>query len=570
MRTCGRIGPSRRWNRPWLLSNAIGLALLSALVGARAAGEGTEAAAPAAVSEAARSAASGILGRRLAAHVQFLASDHMEGRESGTRGERLAAEYLRAFHTGLGLSPAGPEGSFFQEFDLHEKSLGPGNAFRVVRRGPDGSELRTSYPLGDGFVPFNFSPSGSVEGPVVFAGYGIEAPERGYEDYASVDVRGAIVLILRHEPREADPDSSFNGLRMTRHASFLEKARLAQRKGAAGLLVVTDPVNHTPEAQRPANAVARWHTLHERDEFDTRPRPDPYQFYPGFAADVRIPALHVSPAAAADLLAGLGQDLAALQRAIDEKLKPASRKLPGVRASISTDIAVKRVPARNVIARLEGRDPDLEDEVVVLGAHYDHVGYGHFSSATGHWGAIHPGADDNASGTACLLSIAEALSRAPSRPRRSVLFVHFTAEEKGLFGSRWFTDHPTVPLERIVAMINLDMAGRNEPHKVSSTLDDRARGLDAMLKRIGQGELHLTMDNDVSSWTDRSDQWSFSRRGIPSAAITSGSHEDYHRPSDRADRVVPDKLQNIARLTAMAAWEIAEGGAEAIRAPEGE
>jgi hypothetical protein len=511
------------------------------------------------VSETAREVAGDLDGRRIASRVRFLASDFMEGREAGTRGERLAAEYIRDFYMGLGVSPAGTEGFYYQYFDLHERTLGDGNAFVVVRRGEGGSGLRTSYPLDDGFLPFNFSPSAEVEAPVVFAGYGITAPEHGYDDYDGIDVSGAVVLVLRHEPGEADPDSPFNGLRPSKHAAFLTKVRLAQARGAVGLLLVTDPLNHTDDARDPGNRLARWSSLVEREEHDRRPPPDPRQFYPEIAPDVRIPAAHISPAAAADLLAGQDEDLRTIQEAIDSGMKPASRRLPGVLAALTTDVVVERVPVKNVVARIEGSDPVLREEYVVLGGHYDHVGYDA-------WGRIHPGADDNASGTACLMSIAEAVAASPVKPKRSLLFVHFTAEEKGLMGSRWFVEHPTVPLDKMVAMINMDMVGRNEPRVLSIVLgDSAAAGLDALLKRIGPAELDLELNNDAGTGIDRSDQRAFSPKGIPAVAFFSGTHDDYHKPADTAGRIVEDKLRNVARLATMAAWEIAEQGPALIR-----
>jgi len=541
---------------------AVLVALIAVGAGTREAG----AADATAVSGAAQETASTILGRQVASRVRFLASSFLEGREAGTRGERLAAEYIRDFYMGLGLSPAGVRGSFYQSFELHEKSLGEDNAFAVVHAGAGGAEVRTRYPLEEGFMPFVFSPSGRVEAPVVFAGYGISATEYGYDDYAGLDVKGSIVLVLRHEPREGDPDSPFKGLRSTKHAAFLSKVRLAQKKGATGLILVTDPANHDPDLRDPGNSLARWHSLVERGEFDTRPPPDPYQYYPEIAPDVRIPAVHVSPTAARDLLSRLGTDLETLQKEIDEKLKPASRKLPGVSAVIATDISRRGIDVRNVVARIEGSDPDLRDEFVVIGGHYDHVGYGHFGSITGAWGKIHPGADDNASGTAVIMSIAEAFAGAPERPKRTLVFIHFTAEEKGLMGSRWFVEHPTISMDKVVAMFNLDMVGRNDPSIVSVVGDSAASGLDALVKRIGQDELGLSLNNDAGSGIDRSDQWSFALKGVPSLAFFSGTHDDYHRPGDTASKIVADKLENVARLTTMAAWEVAQQGPDLIRA----
>lgn len=505
-----------------------------------------------------------IHGRRVASHVRFLASDWLEGREAGARGERITARYLADFYWGLGLGPAGPNGSWEQRFDLHQATLGEGNRLAVVRRGP-GSDATTHYRIDSDFVPFNVSGSGAASAPVVFAGYGIVAPEHGWNDYAGIDPRGAVVLLLRHEPRENDPDAVFGGLAMTKHASFLAKIRLAQAKGAAAVLLVTDPLAHDSDARDPGNSLARWSELSQRDEHDSRPPADPVQLYPEIAPDVRIPALHISPRVANDLLAGSGNTLEALQRRLDETGKAVSQRLPGVAVELVADLEIEAVPVRNVLAKLEGSDPQLKHQVVVVGGHLDHVGHGHFGSTTGHWGAIHPGADDNASGTATILSIAEAFVEAGVRPKRTILFAHFTAEEKGLMGSRWFVDHPTVPRESIVAMLNLDMVGRNDPAVLSVNGDSRAAGLDALAKQLGAA-MGVAINNDAGSGIDRSDQWSFARVGIPAIAYFSGTHDDYHSPADTPDKIVADKLQNVGRLVARTAWELAEHGVPA--APE--
>jgi hypothetical protein len=516
------------------------------------------------VSEDARGVAAFIRGKQVEGRVRLLASNFFEGREAGTRGERLTQRYLADFHYGLGLSPAGDDGSFYQFFSLHQRTLGETNTFHVIHDTAGDGELRTAYSLDDGFRPFVFSPSAQVEAPVVFAGYGISSEERDYDDYASLDVRGSIVLVLRHEPQETDPESKFRGVRSTKHAAFLSKVRLAQSHGAVGLLLVTDPVGHDEDAREPGNRLARWASLVERGEHDLRDAPDPYTYYPEIAPDVSIPALHISYAAAEDLLRGSGRDLEATQRGIDETLEPDSFELAGVAASIRTTIDVEHIEVGNVLARLEGSDPELRDETIIIGGHLDHVGYGHFGTSRDHWDALHPGADDNASGTAAVLSVAEAFARSETPPKRSVVFMHFTAEEKGLLGARWFVDHPTFPLETIVAMFNLDMVGRNEPNILSVVGD---RGLDALLKHIGKAELGMTVNNDAGSGIDRSDQWAFARVGVPAIALFSGVHDDYHTPRDRSSKIVTAKLQNVSRMVAMAAWEIGEHGAALVQSP---
>ncbi len=521
-----------------------------------------------------REISSTISGKRIAGRVRFLASRFMEGREAGTSGERLAAEYLQAFYFGLGLSPAGDEGSFFQRFEFDRVSLAERNTLAVIHETADSttrsvgtlSRLRNDYEIGDGWLPFNISSSSKVEGPVVFAGYGITAPEYEYDDYGRHSVRGKIVLLLRGEPREQDPESVFKGLRYTKHSAFVTKARLAQQHGAIGVLFVTSPLYGKPSQQRPGNSLARWSSLTKRGDFDRRGPADPQELYPEIAKDIRIPIAHIAPEIAADLL-GRPDRLAEVQKKIDASMKALTFDIEGARIEMELDIKRERIPVLNVVAKLEGSDPTLAKEHIIIGGHYDHVGYGRFGSATRAWDKLHPGADDNASGTAVIMSIAEAMALAETKPKRSILFLHVTAEEKGLWGSRWFVEHPSVPLEDTVAMLNLDMVGRNDPSVVSVNGDERAKGLDALIKRIGKDVLQIEVNNDAGSGIDRSDQWAFALKNIPSVAFFSGTHTDYHSPSDVASRIVEQKMQNIARLATMVAWEISVHGGETIAAP---
>ncbi len=495
-----------------------------------------------------------ISGRAAHAHVRFLASEWLEGREAGERGERIAAEYIADWYLRLGLKPAGDGGTFYQTFRLRSSELTDGNALEVTRQAGSARVTR-SFALQTEYLPFTFSPSADVTAPVVFAGYGITAPDLKYDDYSGIDARGKAVLVLRHEPQETDPNSPFKGLDKTAHAAFMTKARNALAHGAVALLVVTDPLNHQEASQRRVGdaSLTGWASLAKRDENDRRPPAAPGTEMEGWNDAVAIPAAHVDPAVAEALLGALS--LETLQKEIDGALSPRSKELPDVSVHLRTAIKETFKPSRNVVAILEGSDPALRLEHVIIGGHYDHVGWGHSGSLTGHWDRIHPGADDNASGTAGLLTIAEGFAALRTPPPRSVLFVHFSAEEKGLLGSRWYTAHPARPLESASAMFNLDMIGRNDASVVSVVGDRRSAALDAAVQRVNAASLRMTINHDAGSGIERSDHYLFGRMGIPALSFFSGTHEDYHRPSDTPDKVVAEKLEKISRLVFLAAWD---------------
>ena len=531
------------------MKRVVWTAAVCGLLAAASAGRAQEA-----LPSEALSAMEAITGRAAQAHVKFLASEWLEGREAGERGERIAAEYIADWYGRLGFKPAGDQGSFYQSFRLRAAELAEGNALEVTRQAGPARTTR-SFALETDFLPFTFSPSADASAPVVFAGYGITAPEHKYDDYAKVDARGKIVLVLRHEPQESDPNSVFKGLDKTAHAAFLSKARNALAHGAVAMLLVTDPLNHTDPAQRRVGGaqLTGWSSLQERGENDRRPPALPSDEIEGWNDTVAIPAAHVDPAVAEALLGSA--DLEALQKEIDSTLTPRSMELPEVTARLRTSIKESFKTARNVVAILEGSDPALRKEHVIIGGHYDHVGWGHFGSLTQHWDRIHPGADDNASGTAGLLTIAEGFAALKTPPQRSILFVHFSAEEKGLLGSRWYVNHPARPLESAVAMFNLDMIGRNDASVVSVVGDRRSGALDEAVQRVNGASLKMTINHDAGAGIERSDHYFFGRMGVPALSLFSGTHDDYHRPSDTPEKVVPEKLEKISRLVFLTAWD---------------
>jgi hypothetical protein len=383
----------------------------------------------------------------LRADLFFLAGDAMRGRLTDTVENLATADYIRSRFERAGLKPAAPGDSYFQTYNLMTATLGHGNALAV--HGADGAVRRFTH--GQEFYPQRFSASGDVSGPVVFAGFGITAPRWQYDDYTG-DVKGAIVLVLDHEPGERDPASPFEGVVTAEAAAPWRKALAAQDKGAAGILFVSDVHNHPGPANFDQAARNVWP--------EQTPHLKTYTLA-AWADRLRIPAAQISPALAASLVGGTGQTLAALAASAETARGRGAVPLPGTRVTLTTSVVRHTVPDRNVVALLEGSDPVLKNEWVLVTAHFDHNG------ADGP--QIFNGADDNGSGTVALLAIADAYAAAARdgrRPKRSVLFAAWNSEERGLLGAWAYTEAPLAPLASIAGVLNMDMIGRNEEVQV--------------------------------------------------------------------------------------------------------
>src|SRR5262249_29125453 len=275
-------------------------------------------------------------------HVKFLSSDEMKGRGDGSPELDKAADYIASQFRTLGLRPMGEENTYFQNFELTTGAqLGPGNELQI-----SGNKLR----INEDFVPITFSNTARFEGPLVFVGYGITAAEHHYDDYQGINANGKIVVALRHEPQESDANSPFDGTNFTAHASFVNKAINAKQHGAQGIIFITD-LNHSDEQVGPATRTS------ETD-------------------DLGIPAVHAKRELLLNLFKAAGKDVAAIQKKIDTDLKPQSFDLPDSHAYISTNIIRARKTVKNVVAGIPGSDPVLQNEWVIVGAHYDHLGLG--------------------------------------------------------------------------------------------------------------------------------------------------------------------------------------------------
>jgi hypothetical protein len=480
--------------------------------------------------------------------VKFLADDALAGRDTGEAGIRKAEEYIARQLRKAGLVPLPGREDFWIDVELYRRGYeAEGTALAV-----DSGGRREAAVLGADFRPFPFSSDGVVEAPVVFAGYGITAPEHDWDDYVGLDVAGKIVLVLRHEPGEKDPNSSFDGSASSRHAQFAAKAENARRHGAAAMLVVTDPLHHGPdddlraegslslEPPRPRDGAAR-EEAGESDDEDEAP----------------LLALHVGQKLGAAIAASSGATLADLQRAVDGGLAPSALGLRDVRARVAVARAAdaETVPARNVGAFLEGRDPALRDEWIVVGGHHDHIG-----GYSGAGDTVFNGADDNASGTAGVLALARAFASHEERPRRSIAFLTFTGEEQGLLGSRALVQRELIPVERVVFMLNLDMIGRNPDRKVQLFGDGYSRGLREIVEEANR-DVGLPLEFGGASYAGNSDHDPFYERAVPFMFFFTGVHEDYHQPGDHAEKLDYERMQSILEVAHGVIERLAEADA---------
>jgi Zn-dependent M28 family amino/carboxypeptidase len=504
-----------------------------------------------------------ITAEELRADLFFLASDRMQGRLTNTPTNELAADWVLSRFDRLGLRPGG-QGSFEHRYALMTATLGEGNALRVGEK--DSASSTSEYRVGEHFYPHRFSSSGSATAPLTFAGFGIVSPDRNHDDYRDA-VRGRIVLVLDREPGVNDPASPFDGVVTAEVATPLRKVLAAQDKGALGVIFVEDVHNQTgPPPNFEAQAANYWPAAAPRIERYT---------LKSLADRVRIPVLQVSEVVAQRLVASTGRSLLDLAKSAESAGGVAPVQI-NYSVSMTASIVHHTVPDRSIVAVLEGRDPQLKNEYVIVSAHFDHDG------ADGP--RVYNGADDDGSGTVGLIEIAEAYAlaaKAGQLPRRSIVFAAWNSEERGLLGAWAYAEDPVVPIDRIVAVLNMDMIGRNEEVPVGG--GGRFRGLElqtaesnanatniigtvrspdlrAAFEGANKGiglELKFRYDNNVSNLMRRSDHWPFIQKGIPGVWIHTGLHPDYHTVYDRPEKINYPKMVKIARMVYQASWDLA-------------
>ncbi|MBU0637388.1 MAG: M28 family peptidase [Planctomycetes bacterium] len=432
-------------------------------------------------------------------HVKYLASDELEGRLPGSPGSAAAAAYIIKHFEAAGCKRAGEDNSWYQPFDIFRgKRLADEKAALAI------TGLERAWKVREDWITFPFSETEDVEGPLAFAGYGIHARSHDYNDYAEFDAAGKILLIFRYEPKDADPEAKFGGESPSKYATFVRKARTADREGAKALLIVNPP-NRNPDADQ----------LYGFDSFDTN-------------ETYHLPMAHISREMAAAILKAAGApDLKTLQEQLDRDRKPLSRDL-GLTVRFAPGVERNVIPGKNILARLPG-DGSTED-TIVLGAHRDHLGKvpRQFQRAD-KTPMIHNGADDNASGSAALLELARVLTQGP-RLHRNILLISFDAEEMGLLGSQHYVEHPTIALESIRAIVNFDMIGRLKQKKYSVFGTATAKEFPALVKKYAeQCDLKYLAPGGMAGGSDHTP---FIRRQIPGMFPFTGIHKDYHQPED--------------------------------------
>ncbi|MHC4091761.1 MAG: M20/M25/M40 family metallo-hydrolase [Planctomycetota bacterium] len=470
-------------------------------------------------------------------HIYYLASDELGGRGVGTPGIDRAAQYIADQFAASGIEPGGENGTYFQTFDIAlGAELTDEGEFSI-----SGVEMDPPT-AGEDYTPFPWSTAEAFEGDLVIVGYGLVNPDKDYDDYAGLDLTGQVVLMLRREPICWTTKAGS----YTRLARFVNKVATAKERGAVAVLIA----NQQPDEGEDDRLV-------------------PFvSGGMGGMGDYGLPAFHVTRALADKMLAAANLDpLVEIQARLDtDPPGHCSAPLPGLRVAGRAGMVRTSAASRNVVGLVRGEGP-LADEHVVICAHYDHVGtrarrsmFGRRSSSAKK--QVHNGADDNASGTAALIELGQALARQPAL-RRGVLLIAFTGEESGLLGSEHFADHATVPIENIVACLNMDMIGRMEEDSDTVYVygTGTAKEFDGLIRRSAVEVGLRGVEAEPSS--GRSDDASFYRKQVPAMHFFTGMHADYHRPSDDSDKI---NEQDAVRIVGLA-YEVARGIIDADQRP---
>ena len=436
-------------------------------------------------------------------HVKYLASDELKGRATGTAELDKAAKYIAARFKSYGLKPVA--GSYLQSFKAITKTkIGDATRFAFTLNGAE-----SSLKLKDGFQIVGASGSGQFDGPIVFAGYGITAPAYNYDDYAGLDVKGKVVLIWRYAPQMNDEKSKFASRNdPSGHAQLFTKGINARMHGAKAVILVNPSFNRAD---------------------------DPLDTFNTADGQASIPFLQIRADLVESWFNAAGKTVKETGEAIDKDLQPRSFAFPATLA-VNGNVDLQREEHKT--ANVTGYLPGQTSEYVVIGAHYDHLGLGD-NHSLGKVGEIHHGADDNASGTAGVLELAHWFSKQPKQ-KRGILFLTFAGEELGLLGSGYYVGHPELPLEKCVAMINMDMIGRIRDRKIFLA----GSGTGANFKELVDGvksKYDFQVDLSETAGYGSSDHTSFTTKQVPVLFFFSGLHGDYHKPSDTWDKIdAPD------------------------------
>jgi aminopeptidase YwaD len=454
-------------------------------------------------------------------HERILASDSLEGRGTGEPGGVLAANYIANEFQSIGLTPLGDNGTYFQNFEVvKELTLGDKNILSAQRK-----KQQQQWNLHSDFIPLSFSSSAAVNASIVFIGFGISSSELKYDDYANIDVKGKIVLVLRYTPDGDAPHSPF-----AKYSALRYKVLQAREHGAAGVLVVTSA------ADEPEDKLIKL-------KYD-------YSF-----GDAGLPVVSITRQVANWLIADQHLTIDSLRSLVVAKKQPGSIELKGTSVTLSTELIQRKKNTANVIGIIKAPTSSIQEQVIV-GAHYDHLGYGGEGSGSlepdKH--EIHNGADDNASGTSAIIEIARKLKAIQSTLKRDVVVIAYTGEELGTLGSLFYTKNPKLPLQQTAAVINLDMVGRLQ----NKALQVHGTGTSSNWEKL------LTKENSDSTFIlsfskdgyGPSDHSSFYIQNIPVLFFFTGSHSDYHKPSDDYDKINYEGLNAVTNYVEHIALDI--------------
>ena len=477
-------------------------------------------------------------------HLTFIASDSLKGRNTGSAEQKVAANYIADHFKKSGIAPV--NGSYFQKVDLVNRAWS--NVF-ISAKGKKYEYLREM--MASALAPV----AANSKFPVVFAGFGVQ--QGGYTDFDKLNAKGKYVLAFEGEAKDAADLYVLSGSKSPsvfgKGDGWKEKLKRAQAAGAKGLILIADRDTKTFGNQVRQRQVMMQRFGNER-----------MAFADAESAANEAPVLLISSEAAAEMLSTTEAELLAYKASLATEKKSIAAKFKAAAIEVTIERTEKPVDTYNVVGFLEGTDK--KEEIVVLTAHYDHIGV----SADGQ---INNGANDDGSGTVTVMELAEAFGKAAAegkRPRRSILFMTVTGEEKGLLGSEWYANHPLFPLKNTVVDLNTDMTGRyDDEHKGkpdyiyeigSDKLSSQLREvlIDQNKKHVGlELDFRFNDPNDPNRFYYRSDHYNFAKHGIPVAFFFNGVHDDYHMPGDEVDKIEFDQIQKVGRLVFYMAWEIA-------------
>jgi hypothetical protein len=484
-------------------------------------------------------AADSITAEELEVHLDFLASDEFKGRNTPSPELKITSRYIATEVESYGLEPLMPDGSYFQNIPLEVRTIDPTQS--SIRLISNKSRQSFAHAYDFGITDRRFEEA-QLSGGIVFAGLGLEAPEQGWDDFSDVDIKGKIVVMLNAELPKSHPLSAPEHGRLYRRRSL----RTGQKGAAAVLNVISEERERDFEEKGYLFDTSGRVRLVQDLKASWRSSRIPYSMRADIRHSMASEILGISPA-----------ELKEMFSAIKRGEQVPARALKGKRLEITVAVETQKNYSSNVVAFLEGTDEELKAEYILFGSHHDHIG--------AREGKVYNGADDNGSGTVAMLEIAQALAIA--RPKRSTILVWHTAEEKGLWGSRYFVEHSPIPVEKMSAELNMDMLCRNDPNSIyligSKILSSE---LDAAIHRVNDAHIQMNLDYKYEDpkhperFFFRSDQYPYIQYGVPAVWFFCGTTEDYHQETDTVDKVDFEKMEKVTRLVYLTAMELGNTG----------